>query len=360
MVLADLGADVIRIDRMDAANLFPLDQDPTARSRRSIVIDLKQKEGVGVVLDLVERAEILIEGFRPGVTERLGIGPDRCFARNPSLVYGRMTGWGQSGPLSGVAGHDINYLAISGTLSAIGPQERPMAPLNLLADYGGGAMLLVAGVLAAWVHASRTAQGQVVDAAMLDGSALLAAIIRGSLAVGTWHEKREANVLDGGAPFYRTYRTSDGEFMAVGALEPQFFAQLLAGLGLEPDQVPAQYDRARWPTLRQIFADLFGSMPREHWEAVFDGTDACVSPVLSLTESVDHPHNRAREVFVEVNGLVQPAPAPRFSATMVGSPRPPVLAGADTEGVLEELGYSKGHIGMLHRTGAVSGTFRED
>lgn len=361
MVLADLGADVIRIEPPDPGPLAStVSQDPTTRSRRSISINLKQQAGVNVLLDLAARADILLEGLRPGVAEGLGIGPDACFARNPALVYGRMTGWGQTGPLAGTAGHDINYLSISGTLSAIGPADLPMAPLNLVADYGGGAMLLLVGVLAASAHSSRTGQGQVVDAAMIDGSALLAAIVRGALAAGTWHEKRQANLLDGGAPFYRTYRTSDGEFVAVGALEPQFFAALLAGLGLEPEQMPGQYDRSQWSAMQETLADVIGSQPRKHWEEVFEGTDACVSPVLSLRESLSHPHVRARDTFLEVAGVIQPAPAPRFSATRPELPRPPVPPGTHTEEVLEELGYSEDDIGMLRRTGVVSGTFRED
>jgi len=361
MVLADLGADVIRIERPDPGPLAStFSQDPTTRSRRSISINLKHQAGVDVFLNLATKADILLEGLRPGVAERLGIGPDTCFARNPALVYGRMTGWGQTGPLARTAGHDINYLSISGTLSAIGTADLPMAPLNLVADYGGGAMLLLVGVLGAFTHASRCGQGQVVDAAMVDGSALLATIVRGALAAGTWHEKRQANLLDGGAPFYRTYRTSDGEFVAVGALEPQFFSALVAGLGLDPEQMPGQHQRRQWPAMQETLAEVFGSRPRKHWEEVFEGTDACVSPVLSLGESPSHPHIRARETFLEVAGVIQPAPAPRFSVTVPDRPRPPVPAGTHTNEVLEELGYSEDDIGMLRRTGAVSGTFMED
>lgn len=361
MVLADLGASVIRVDRPDPGPLATaFGRDPTARSRRSVCIDLKQRAGLEVVLKLVGRADILIEGLRPGVAERLGVGPEACLELNPALVYGRMTGWGQFGPLSGTAGHDINYLSISGTLSAIGPAEMPMPPLNLVADYGGGAMLLLVGVLAALTHSRSTGRGQVVDAAMVDGSALLPAIVRGALAAGTWTEQRQANLLDGGAPFYRTYRTSDDGFVAVGALEPEFYAALLAGLELDSDGLPGQYDIDQWPRLASRLADTFGSRPRVYWEEVFAGTDACVTPVLSLSESLAHPHLVARKTFIEIGGVAQPAPAPRFSFSVLDTPREASVPGADTDPVLMELGYNEYEIGMLRRTGAVSGTSRED
>jgi alpha-methylacyl-CoA racemase len=354
MVLADLGADVIRVDRLDpgpVATLFSA--DPTARGRRSIALDLKQAPAVEVALRLVETAEILVEGFRPGVTERLGLGPRACLERNPALVYGRMTGWGQTGPLAPTAGHDINYLAIAGTLSAIGPVDQPLPPLNLVADYGGGAMLLLVGILSALTHARATGQGQVVDAAMVDGASLLASIVRGALASGMWTDRRQSNLLDGGAPFYRTYRTGDGGFVAVGALEPQFFAALLNGLELEADRLPAQYDRSGWPFLQRAIEERFAAYPRSHWEAIFAGTDACVTPVLSWAESAANEHLLARSTLIEVAGVRQPAPAPRFSATPAGMPVPAGPAGLDTELILGSLGYSQADLSKLKAEKAV-------
>lgn len=354
MMLADLGARVVRVDRLNrgpVANLFQ--SDPTSRGRQSIALDLKQAAAVEVVLRMVDVADILIEGFRPGVTERLGVGPAPCLQRNPRLVYGRMTGWGQTGRRAATAGHDINYLAVSGLLGAIGPLDQPLPPLNLVADYGGGAMLLVVGVLAALIHARAGGGGQVVDAAMIDGVSLLGSIVRGSLASGLWEDRRQANLLDGGAPFYRTYRTSDGGFVAVGALEPQFFGELLSGLGLEASELPPQYDRSGWPRLSQALAEAFAARPRAHWEEVFALTDACVSPVLSLGESVRDGHVQDRATFAEVDGVVQPRPAPRFSATPTGPPAGPSVIGADTDRVLAALGYTSTEICKLRDQKAV-------
>jgi alpha-methylacyl-CoA racemase len=311
-----------------------------------------------VVLRLAAGCDILIEGHRPGVAERLGLGPEDCLARNRSLVYGRMTGWGQLGPLAATAGHDINYLALSGNLSAIGPVERPYPPLNLVADYGGGAMLLLVGVLAALVNARLTGEGQVVDAAMVDGSALLASMIRGWLAAGSWQEGRESNLLDGGAPFYRTYATSEGNFVAVGALEPQFYAALKAGLGIPPEDLANQYDRGGWAEMAARFESIFASRTRDEWVERFSGTDACVSPVLSFAESAGDAHMAARNSFVEIGGVIQPAPAPRFSRTPAsiarnGSTSNPVPPGQGANRILSALGYSEEEVGMLRRDRAV-------
>ena len=359
MVLADLGAEVVRVDRPDPGPVAPfLTSDPTTRGKSSIVIDLKHAAGVELALRLAGSADILIEGHRPGVTERLGLGPGECLARNHALVYGRMTGWGQSGPLATTAGHDINYLAVSGTLSAIGPADRPSPPLNLVADYGGGAMLLVIGVLAALTHARSTGEGQVVDAAMVDGSALLASIFRGWLASGVWVEKRESNLLDGGAPFYRTYATSDGAFMAVGALEPQFFAALRDGLGIPEAEIPDQYDPTGWPGMSARFEAAFAARTRAEWVERFSGTDACVSPVWSFSESLVDSHMAARSTFIDLGGVPQPAPAPRFSRTPAPIPSDPHAPGPgsstdEADRILGALRYTEGEIGKLRRDRAV-------
>ena len=357
MVLADLGADVVRVDRADAVtggHTTSTKNDLMGRGKRSIGVDLKHAEGVNVVLRLVEGAEALIEGFRPGVTERLGIGPAQCLASNPALVYGRMTGWGQDGPLSARAGHDIDYIALSGVLAAIGPEEVPMPPLNLVGDFGGGGMFLAVGLLAAVLHARDTGQGQVVDAAMIDGSALLTTAMHGHLAEGWWSPRREANLLDGGAPFYAVYETADGGHLAVGALEPQFFAALLESLGIDQGSVPAQADRDGWPVIKAVLAAKFASRSRDEWAEHFAATDACVVPVLDATEAPGHPHNTAREVFIEVDGVKQPAPGPRFSATPLHRPSGPGYPGKDTDFVLKTLGYSETDTSMLRRVGAVA------
>ncbi|MEQ3549873.1 CaiB/BaiF CoA-transferase family protein [Pseudonocardia nematodicida] len=317
MVLADLGADVVRVDRSpegtDDAGGVP---DPTNRGRRSVVVDLKDPDGRTALLRLVKRADVLLEGFRPGVTERLGVGPDECLGRNPRLVYGRMTGWGQDGPLASRAGHDINYISLTGALHAVGRAgERPVPPLNLVGDFGGGSMLLVVGVLAALWEARSSGRGQVVDAAMVDGASVLTQMFRGFLADGSWVDERGRNLLDGHAPFYDTYTCADGRHVAVGALEPQFFAELTSGLGVTERDTGAQYDRASWPAMRKLFTTVFGSRTRDEWAAVFEGTDACVTPVLSFGEAAAHPHLVARDTVVTVDGVTQAAPAPRFSRT---------------------------------------------
>ncbi|WP_330321903.1 CaiB/BaiF CoA-transferase family protein [Streptomyces anulatus] len=334
MLLADLGADVVRVDRPGGAGLgIDPASDLTNRNKRSVLLDLKSDEGPARVLDLVERADILIEGYRPGVAERLGVGPEACLARNPKLVYGRMTGWGQDGPLAERAGHDIAYLALTGTLSMIGkPDEPPVVPANLVGDYAGGSLYLVVGVLAALQHARAHGEGQVVDAAIVDGAAHLATMIHGMLAAGSWQDRRGTNLLDGGCPFYGTYATSDGGHIAVGPLEGQFYAEFIGLLGIA-DAFPDRWDLARWDELRAAVTERFLTRTRDEWTEVFDGTDACVAPVLSLTEAPHHPHLAARSTFVEHSGLTQPAPAPRFSATPVSVRSGPARPGGDTAAV---------------------------
>jgi alpha-methylacyl-CoA racemase len=358
MVLADLGAEVIRVDRADVVvggHTSSTENDLMNRGKRSIGVDLKSRNGVDVVLRIVERSDALIEGFRPGVTERLGLGPSECLARNPQLVYGRMTGWGQEGPNASMAGHDIDYIALSGALHAVGPAERPVPPLNLVGDYGGGGMLLTVGVLAALTHARTTGEGQVVDAAMVDGSALLTAQHHGFIAEGWWDAgEREANYLDGGAPFYSVYETADGKHMAVGALEPQFFAALLEGLEVQPADLAAQSDREGWPRMREVFSQRFRSRTRDQWTAHFAGTDACVAPVLSMREAPDHPHNEDRGTFVMIDGVTQPGPSPRFSATETRIDGGPAAPGRDTDAILGWLGFSADEIVKLRAEGALA------
>jgi alpha-methylacyl-CoA racemase len=307
MMLADMGADVVRVDR--AGNVWGGDpstppQDIMNRGRRSIGVDLKNPEGVETVLQLVEKADALIEGFRPGVTERLGIGPDACLARNPALVYGRMTGWGQDGPMAQMAGHDMNYIAIGGALGAIGrPGERPQPPLNLVGDFGGGGMLLAFGVVCGVLEARTSGQGQVVDAAMVDGTAILTTFMHGMMAMGAWRDERGVNLLDTGAHFYEVYECADGRFLSVGAIEPQFYAAFLEGTGLADDpEFAQQMDKSLWPKLKERLAGVIATKTRDEWAAIFDGTDACVAPVLSLGEAPSHPHNVARDAFVEREG----------------------------------------------------------
>jgi alpha-methylacyl-CoA racemase len=326
MVLADLGADVVRIDRPAGALRLgnPELPDPTLRGRRRVAADLKEPAGREAVLRLVDHADVLVEGYRPGVAERLGVGPADCHARNPRLVYGRMTGWGQDGPLAQQAGHDVNYISITGALHAIGRAgDRPVLPLNLVADFGGGSMLLLVGVLAAVLEARSSGRGQVVDAAMVDGTSLLMQMTWAFYGQGHWTDAREANLLDGGTPFYDTYTCADGRHVAVGALEPQFYAQLLDGLGLDPATLPAQDDIVSWPVLRARFTEAFATRSRDEWAAVFDGTEACVTPVLGLDEVAEHPHIKERGTVVAPGGVPQAAPAPRFSRTPATLPGPP-------------------------------------
>jgi alpha-methylacyl-CoA racemase len=357
MLLADLGAEVVRVDRAASAR-GPLGVEASmiglSRNRRSIAVDLKAEAGRELVLRLSADADVLVEGFRPGVAERLGVGPDVCRATNPRLVYARMTGWGQDGPLAARAGHDIDYAAITGALHTVGrPHEPPPPPVNYLADFGGGGTFLAIGVLAALLERGRSGEGQVIDVAMVDGAASQTAFLQGLLAMGAWTTERGTNLLDGGAPFYDTYRCADGRFLAVGALEPQFFAELCATLELDPDRF-SQHDRDAWPAQRARLAELFATRPRDEWAALFEGTDACVAPVLDLVEAPDHPHNVARAAFVDVAGARQPAPAPRFSRTPGGVDRPPPRPGAHTDDVLTELGFDAEAIDALRDRGIVA------
>ncbi|NLP60676.1 CaiB/BaiF CoA transferase family protein [Paraburkholderia sacchari] len=357
MLLADMGADVLRIDRPEA----PADLGPkvngkhvsvTGRGRRSITLDLKQPEAVEAALELMAQADIVIEGFRPGTMERLGLGPDTALARNPKLVYGRMTGWGQTGPLAARAGHDLNYIALAGVLSGIGRADAaPVPPLNLVGDFGGGGMLLALGVVAALFNTQRGGAGQVVDAAMVEGAAQLGANVWGLIASGNWRESRASNLLDGGTPWYDSYRTRDGQYMAVGAVEARFYAQLIEKLGLAGEALPRQHDRDGWPVLRKRFEEVFLTRTRDEWCAVFDGSDACVAPVLGFSEAPAHPQQRARGSFVEVGGVVQPAPAPRFSATPSAVRGPSPERGQAGHAALVDWGFDAGAIGRLRALG---------
>lgn len=328
LLLADLGADVVRVQR--AGQIAEHDQQ--LRSRTIVEANLKDPADIEKVLGLIERADVLIEGFRPGVTERLGLGPDDALARNPRLVYGRMTGWGQEGPWASAAGHDINYISVTGVLHAIGRQgERPVPPLNMVGDFGGGSMFLIFGILAALFERQTSGEGQVVDAAMVDGTAALSHMIWGMRGVGAWSDERGVNMLDTGWPFYDTYETADGKYMAVGSLEPQFFAEMLRLLELDPATIPGQGERDRWPEMREILTATFKSKTRDEWSAIFDGTDACVSPVLTFAEAPEQVHLKERGTLIEVDGVTQHRPAPRFSRTPNGIPTPPQSAAADIE-----------------------------
>lgn len=357
MMLSDLGAEVIRVDRVAAVRGGDPATPPVdvlARGRRSVALDLKAPEGVEVVLALVDDADVIIEGFRPGVAERLGIGPDECLARNPKLVYGRMTGWGQDGPLAQAAGHDINYVALAGALHGIGrPGERPVPPLNLVGDFGGGGMLLAFGVAAALVEAGRTGQGQVVDAAMVDGTASLMAMFFSMTSMGVWHDERGVNLLDGGAHFYDTYECGDGRYVSIGSIEPQFYAELLERTGLAGQDLPSQMDRTQWPALSERLAEVFRSKTRDEWVEIMEGSDVCFAPVLSIAEAPEHAHNRQRGTFVEVAGVTQPAPAPRFSVTKAEIQGPPAHAGQHTDEILAELGLSAADVTKLRAAGVV-------
>ena len=359
MMLSDMGAEVLRVDRADAVDggAPPL-WDVNARGRRSVGVDLKSPAGREVVLRLVEQADGLVEGFRPGVTERLGIGPDECLARRPPLVYGRMTGWGQTGPLAPRAGRDINYVGLSGTLAMIGREgEPPVPPLNLVGDFGGGGLLLAFGMVCAMLEASTSGRGQVVDAAMVDGAALLAGMVHGLRADGSWGE-RGTNLLDSGAWFYEVYETSDGRYLAVGAIDPRSCRQLLEITGLADDvdgggPIPDESDRSTWPAMKQRLAAVLRTRPRDEWCDRFEGTDACVSPVLDPDEAPRHPHNQARGTFTEVGGVVQPAPAPRFSRTAAVVAGPPPGPGQHTDAALADWGFGAAEIARLRSAGAV-------
>jgi alpha-methylacyl-CoA racemase len=357
MLLADLGAEVVRVDRASSAtgDRSSTRFDVLGRGRRSVAVDLKHPQGPEVVLRLTAQADALLEGFRPGVADRLGIGPAACLARNRRLVYGRMTGWGQEGPLAEAAGHDITYAAVAGALAHIGRAgQLPTPPLNLVADFGGGGMLLALGLVAGLLHAERTGVGQVVDAAMVDGTALLMAPFFGASAVGFWSDERGTNLLDSGAPFYDVYRCADGEEIAVGAIEPQFYSALLDVLDLTPGALPDQNDRARWPELRAALTWAFAGRPRAEWLERAEGKDACLAPVLTMSQAAHHPHVRARATIVERDGVPQPAPAPRFSETPAMLSRPAPAAGEHTDEILEAAGFAVGEIATLRDSGAIT------
>ncbi len=351
MLLADLGADVVRVDRTTGADLG-LRRDPRAdllmRSRRSVAVDVKTSEGVNTVLRLIEQADGLIEGFRPGVMERLGLGPDICLGRNPKLVYGRMTGWGQDGPLAHAAGHDINYISLIGALHAIGPEGgKPVPPLNLVGDFGGGALYLAFGLLAGMLEARSSGQGQVIDCAMTDGAASLMTMFYGMFASGGFADNRGANAIDTGSHFYNVYETKDGKFVSIGSIEAKFYAELMEKLGLEADSLPRQMDRENWPAQKKHLTELFLQKTRDEWCRIMEGTDICFAPVLGLGESPGHPHNVQRETFVDVAGIIQPAPAPRFSRTAAEISRPPCRPGQHSREVLSEWGFTKEQIQAL-------------
>ncbi|MDX1649632.1 MAG: CaiB/BaiF CoA-transferase family protein [Myxococcota bacterium] len=357
MMLADMGADVLRVDRAAAVKGDPgrPSIELLNRGRRSVGVDLKSPEGVETVLRLVERADVLLEGFRPGVMERLGLGPDVCRGRNRGLVYARMTGWGQQGPMAHAAGHDINYIALAGALAHIGREgERPLPPLNLVGDFGGGGMLLAFGIAAALVERARSGEGQVVDAAMVDGAALLMTMMHGFRHAGMWRDERGTNLLDTGAHFYDVYETSDGKFVSVGSIEPQFYAELLRRTGLEGEELPHQMDRGQWPAMRERLASLFKRKTRDEWCAIMEGSDVCFAPVLTMGEAYEHPHNVSRGTFVEVQGMKQPGPAPRFDRTPGAVQGPPPWAGQHTDEALADWGFSGEEIAKLRESGAVA------
>ena len=355
MMLSDLGAEILRVDRAGAKAFAYADpkMDFLARGRKSIEVDLKSESGRELLLELVERSDVLLEGFRPGVMERLGVGPEPCLERNPGLVYGRMTGWGQAGPMAKTPGHDINYIALAGVLGAVGRAGAPPTPpLNLVGDFGGGGMLLAYGVLAALLERGRSGLGQVVDAAMVDGAALLMAPLYGAEAVGAWGP-RGTNLLDSGAPFYDAYETADGEWVSIGSLEPQFFAELLKKLNLDAGDRPHQMDPSGWPALRDELTATFRSKTRAEWEAILGDAEVCFAPVLSMREAIDHPHNRERRTFVEVDELAQPAPAPRFSRTPPDLPESAVAPGEGGVEALESWGFDAEAIAGFRESGAL-------
>jgi alpha-methylacyl-CoA racemase len=357
MMLADMGADVLRVDRLEPVDLgLPLEPryDIMARGRRSIGLDLKRPEAIEIVLALLEKADVLIEGFRPGVAERLGLGPDACFARNPRLVYGRVTGWGQDGPLAHAAGHDINYIALSGVLHAIGRRgEAPVPPLNLVGDFGGGAMYLAFGIACALLERHSSGRGQVIDAAMSEGAASMMSIFYGRVAAGVWNDERGVNAIDGGAPWYGVYETADGKYISIGAIEGRFYATLVKCLGLDAATLPSQHERARWPELRARLRDVFKQKTRDEWCESLEAHDVCFAPVMSLAEAPTHPHNRARGTFMERDGVIQPSPAPRFSRTPGSVERSAPRRGEGGAAALAEWGFDGVKIAQFRRSGAL-------
>ena len=357
MLLSDMGAEVVRVDRAQSVGQRTGTDTITGRGRRALAVDLKNPDGVECVLRMVEQADALIEPFRPGVMERLGLGPDTCLAHNPRIVYGRMTGWGQDGPLALVAGHDINYISLAGALAHFAREGgQPTPPLNLIGDYGGGGMLLAFGLVCGILEARASGQGQVVDAAMIDGAALLMAAIWGFRNSGLWREEPGVNLLDTGAAFYDTYETADGKYISLGAIESQFFAEFLERAGLDPADFPNQNDRAEWPAMRERFAKLFLSKTRDEWCEILEGTDVCFAPVLRMSEAEQHPHIKARKTIVEEHGSPQPAPAPRFSRTPAEIQGPARLGGEDTDATLADWGFTSADIASLHDSGAIAQT----
>jgi len=358
MMLADMGADVVRIDRAGAVRGGDPANPPAnvnARGRRSIGVDLKSDEGRDLVLRMVADADVVFEGFRPGVAERLGIGPEDCMARNPAIVYGRMTGWGQDGPYAQTAGHDINYIALAGALAHMGRDDTgPVPPLNLVGDFGGGGMYLAFGIVCALLSARSTGEGQVVDAAMVDGAASLMSFFYGMLHTGFASERRGENMLDTGAHFYDVYECADGEYISIGSIEPQFYAELIEKLGLDPDDFADQHDRSRWPELKAKVAAVVATRTRDEWDAVLEGSDVCYAPVLAVSEAIEHPHHVARGTFVESGGLRQPGPAPRLSGTPGSIRRPPPHEGQHTDELLDELGLGVNEVAALRASGAVA------
>ena len=356
MMLADMGAEVIRVERIAAAQATEAPKDVLTRNRRSIAVDLKNPEGVETVLRLVESADGLIEGFRPGVTERLGLGPEQCQARNPRLVYGRMTGWGQEGPMAQAAGHDINYISLAGALHAIGrPGERPVPPLNLVGDFGGGGMLLAYGMVCGLLEATKSNEGQVIDAAMVDGTAALMAMFYSMSASGAFDTQRGTNLLDGGAHFYDTYETADGEYVSIGSIEPQFYALLIEKAGLDADYFQPQMQKGRWGELKAKLTEVFLTKTQAQWCEIMEGSDVCFAPVLNLIDAAEHPHNVARNSYQEVAGVLQQAPAPRFSRTPAGAIQAPRVPGEDSAAVLADCGLTATEIARLTEQGVVSG-----
>ncbi|MEZ5038490.1 MAG: CaiB/BaiF CoA-transferase family protein [Saprospiraceae bacterium] len=354
MLLADMGAEVILIERFSAPKSHRV-PDCSRRGKKSVALNLKSPQGVATLLQLVAQADVLIEGFRPGVMERLGLGPTVCLEKNPRLVYGRMTGWGQAGPLAQSAGHDINYISLTGALFATGrAHEKPVPPLNLVGDFGGGGMFLVTGILAALIEVQKSGQGQVVDAAMTDGSALLMAMVNSLHAMGMWSPKRGVNLLDSGAHFYDTYETKDGKYISIGAIEPQFYALLLEKAKLDSAEFGQQMNQQNWPLLKEKFAEVFKAKTQAEWCDIMEGTDVCFAPVLDFLEAQQHPHNVAREMYIEVDGLVQPAPAPRFSRTATAVQFGPRAAGENTEEVLRDWGFSEEQVAVLREEKVIS------
>lgn len=355
MMLSDMGAEIVRVERKGHVSMLKPRYNVMHRGRRSIGVDLKKAEGVEAVLRMIEKADALTEGFRPGVMEGLGLGPEVCLKRNPSLVYGRMTGWGQSGPLSGSAGHDINYIALTGALYAMGHHDRkPPPPLNLVGDFGGGGLLLAFGIVCALYEARESGRGQVVDAAMVDGAAALMAMFYGMRAAGFWTDQRQNNLLDGGAHFYDTYETKDNKYVCVGSIEPQFYSLLIKHTGLENDpDFEDQMDQSKWSVCKDKIKAVFKTKTRDEWCEIMEGTDVCFAPVLTLDEAPRHPHNIERKTFVEIDGVVQPAPAPRFSRTVPEIQKPASADCADTEQVLRDWGFSQDKIKALKKAGVI-------